>query len=443
MTYPEFEKLVLSKKNIFLSGAGGTGKTHHIKKLVENHPDIVIAVTATTGIAALNIDGQTIHRFASMGICSDPSQIKHVTKGYKYRNEQKYVIAETKLLVIDEMSMFSPGQIELLDLILKHARRSDKPFGGLQVIIVADFMQLSPIVKGATPELMYCFQSPVWKELDLTNVYLTKVYRQEDKEFANMLRFVRAGIITKTVDEYFKECEKTEFPEGVDPIFIMSTNAEVYGYNRYKMNLLETELISCKASLSGFDEKAKERLLKDCKAPMNLELKEGCQIMLLVNDPDDEYVNGTTGIFRGTEKANVVVRVGGERIVRKADHLRVEREDGSSFLVKKHDFKIEKKSINYNGDLVTTTLASLVQFPAMVAYAVTSHKAQGASIANLVVNMSSIFTMHQAYVMLSRATKKSGLKIVNWDASKIYVDSRCFNFYKKIAEEQKNEEMQK
>jgi len=441
MSFDLLKESINKGRNIFLSGPAGTGKTYFINKLCEELMDKKnIARTATTGIAALNMNGETIHRFSAIGIESDKKAIKFIRNKYSYKKEIKYIIQETDLLIIDEISMLSHDQFELIDLVFKDALDSERPYGGMQVIFSGDFMQLSPVVVGRMPEKLYCFESEIWNELKLKNIYLTEVKRQDNEYFCKMLRYLRAGVITQEVNDFFLSCNGEEIPEDIKPVFIVSTNAEVDTINKKEIDLIESEVIYNRATITAKNQKLKDKIIKDCKAPIELELKPGCQVMTLTNDLSGDFVNGSMGKFIRMDTKRIPIKSYRDTMFIDMDALVIETPNGNEIKVIKHEFKTEKTRIDDYGEIYKETLASFIQYPVNIAYGITGHKSQGSTIDYIVADMKRIFTFHQAYVILSRAKTKEGLKILNWDPLKIFVDQRCFNFYKKIYDERDSED---
>ena len=176
-------KLIANKKNIFITGHAGTGKSYVLERLKELFPQIVI--TSTTGISAVNVKGQTIHSWAGMGICNKPIKetIQNIRRNYSVKNS----IRDCQILAIDEVSMLDKFTFEYLDEILRTVRENDSPFGGIQVIFIGDFYQIPPVEVYKNLEKGYCFESPLWKELDFQSVVLTKNYRQNDEKLINAL----------------------------------------------------------------------------------------------------------------------------------------------------------------------------------------------------------------------------------------------------------------
>ena len=440
-TEKELIDAIKDRRNIFLTGGAGTGKTYLQNKVVEHFGnELIIVRTALTGLASLHVNGMTIHKFTGIGINNHVDQLKIITKSRNFRTKTIYDIEECDILFIDEISMLRSDVVGLLDALFKYVMDSDKPFGGKQVLFSGDFMQLAPVVKrnDNLPDF-WAFQSPVWDALNFNTINLKEVKRQTDKDFSNCLNWIRVGRkamgpeIERQVSNYIYNTRYNVMPEGVEPIKLVSTNDESNRWNAKCLRNIQTANEAYVADVDGISEKYVEAIIKDCPALMMLNIKVGAQIMTLKNDANGEYINGSMGEYLGLENAEV--KVGrdddGCPIFEMASCMKIKIFDsGLIVYVPRHIWSNEKKKISeVTGEVVTTTLASFEQYPVKLAYAITIHKSQGMSLDYLEVDCRNIFMPGQAYVALSRARTYAGLVVKNWSISKVMTNEAAFNFY--------------
>lgn len=435
-------ELLESKKNILITGGAGVGKSYTLRKILEwaDDSNLNIGRTALTGMASLQFEfGETLHRCTGIGFEKNVDGLKNVTKSWKYRNVLRYELEALDVLIVDEISMLRSDTLELLDALLKYTlKKEDKdgyglentePFGGLQVIFSGDFMQLPPIVK---PEErndfkargFWAFQSWVWEALDLKIIYLKEVKRQDDPKFSTALNAIRAGFVNEALDEYFFNTHKNVFPEGVEPVRLLSTNDEVNRVNSKRLGKIKEPLETYEAKIDAIDERLKDRIVRDCPAMPKLELKPGAQVMVLVNKKG-EYVNGSMGEYLGMGKKEIEI-LGDIKIV---DVVIVELFSTKEIVtIPANEWKIEKKK-EVRGKIQVQKLASFEQFPIKLAWAITVHKSQGMSLDYLQVDLTRCFAEGMAYVAMSRARTYEGLKVINWRKNAILCNKDAFNFY--------------
>ena len=377
-----------------------------------------VIVVAPTGIAAINVGGFTIHSYFQIPIyIKSPSDIKYITR--KLREE----IETVDLLVIDEVSMLSAGIFDVMNSICRASKRKNLPFGGIQLLIVGDFFQLKCIDKEKEPK--FAFESETWKYCKFYNIVLTKIFRQTDIDFCNVLNDIRIGFLSKRVKKFIKEKDveidtNTNFDNYT---FLYSLNREKDYHNENKLNQITTKEFVYKATNFG-----KEKLLKDCIAPSTLVLKVGARVMLLKNlKSESNYYNGDCGVVVSLEKFSVVVKFD-----------RTEKKETLTYSTWEiYDSKIDK------GKSKPDTLAARSQIPLNLSYSQSIHKSQGLTLDRVVVDLSSIFAEGMTYVALSRARSLEGLVIKKFDVSKIMVSVKVRDFYKELALEQTARELEK
>lgn len=300
-------QLINKGENMFITGYAGTGKSYILNKLKKKYQ---IDVTSTTGLAAVNVQGQTIHSWSGVGICNKP--IKDVVEKILQRTKLKKQITECKILAIDEISMLDAKTFDYIDEVLRNLRDASKPFGGIQILLFGDFFQLPPVEKGSG----FCFNSKTWQALDLKTIFLEKNYRQNDKTFIESLNNLRLNQLTEDDTRLFYDREVNYNTYESDILHIFSTNQEADNYNTFKFNSVQKPLFIFNSNdkihrkrsiinvdknnldekLTKFDLLTLETFDKSCKAPCSLELKEGCRVMLLKNlNFNKSLINGATG----------------------------------------------------------------------------------------------------------------------------------------------------
>lgn len=413
--------LELMKKgyNVFLTGIAGAGKSFtlmcFIKWCIEQNK--VYAVTSTTGVSALLIGGTTLHSWAGilLGLEDKITLYERVLSRDKSYKKWLY----TNVLIIDEISMMSSDLLEKLDYIGKKIRKNTRPFGGIQLVLVGDFAQLSI---GNN----YCFKSPIWELLIQKNIYLTENMRQSDPIFQNVLLEVRIGnpsentirLLESRIGAYIPT------PEGIIPTKLYSHRAEVAKINHDNLmnlvtdkNPLQTYLakdMAKKKDGTTVDERYKEQYLgsidKIFQANKTLGLCVGAQVMLLYNmDLAAGLCNGSRGCVIRFENGFPVVRF----------------MNGIEVPIGKHTWSMK---------IAENVVVSRTQIPLTLAWAITIHKAQGSTLDCAQLDLgSTLFSSSQGYAALSRVKSLDCVSIVTLDPSKIFTDPAVLEFYEKLS----------
>lgn len=412
-------------ENIFLTGKAGAGKTHLAKEFAKSSKHNV-ALCATTGIAALNLGGETIHRFLGIGITTRPEQADQIIKKWarikrssKPWDKAKWKIMESiDAIVIDEASMLRRDQFELIEAVLSGVRDNGLPFGGVQIILVGDFFQLPPVVteydKKKFKDLKdpYCFQSVLWNFGSFNSINLTTNYRQSDLDFLRILNDIRIGKITDEIEEAMQSRLNQKFDGEIKPIKLFPFKADVATENIECLKKIKSPKYLSEAEYTGKDINV-ETLKKDCPAEDKLYFCKGAQIIMLTNEPNGKWVNGSMGIITDT------------------DPVMVKLTDGR--IVKPEMFKWEKVIHKMVGNKWTQeVVATMTQYPFKLAYATTIHKSQGLTLDYVDLDLTSCFAAGQAYVALSRVRNIEGLSLRGWSKSVIKTDPRVLKFYKII-----------
>jgi len=393
-------EIVKNKMNLFLTGSAGTGKSFTIKEIVRylERNNINYGLTALTGCAAVLIDGQTIHSFLGLGISRD---LKTIIKNLEKYKKQLAIIRILETLIIDEISMMDNELFELIDKLLKYIKKNDKSFGGIQVILVGDFYQLPPI------ENDYCFVSPVWNDLNLSSVVLKEIIRQKDDDDLKMiLEEIRNEKLTENSIEILKNLvitEKNYKDNEIKPTRLYPINTNVDKINSYEYSRLLKKNDN-KEVLYKAEAHTKEGMKDIDKFDVSLTLN--AQIMVIRNiNFENKLINGTRGIV-------------------------VELRD-RSVIIKDIDDKLHE--INYHTDMNLNGKKKITLMPIKLAYAISIHKSQGASIDYLEIDLGEdIFISGQLYTALSRSTNSKNLRLLNFSQSSLMKNKKIKNFYKNL-----------
>ncbi len=392
-----FDKIEHTHNNIFIQGQAGTGKSTFIKYL-KKHSKKRIRLVAPTAIAALNIEGATIHSMFTLPL-SDFLIMREVLSSK--RRKLKSILKKTDILIIDEVSMVRPDILDAIEALCCQARGNLALFGGLQIILIGDLCQLPPIIKPSATEAFrleygtrepYFFDAKSYQKGAFEKIELTEVYRQSDKELLQYLQNLRRDEnIAETVD-YFNRAE-TYSPDFMNTaITITPYRAVAEGINRRRLAALETDAKDYEAQLNGSFEK-----MQDTPSPKTLTLKEGALVVFNKNNYPD-YINGTSGIVEKLEDRYIIVRC-----LQDNKFITVRREEWKSFA---YDVNEE------TGEVTEKETGSFIQFPLQLGYALTIHKAQGKTLDRVIVDIDrGAFAHGQLYVALSRTRKKADMLI--------------------------------
>ena len=398
------KELVKSGKSFFITGKAGTGKTTLLTKIVEDCRAVGknIAVTAPTGVAAKNAEGQTLHSlFGLEPILFIPGKIR---KWYRLDSSRERVIKKLDILIIDEISMVRCDVLDMVDLTLQNIKGNKKPFGGIQVIFFGDLFQLPPVVTEEEEKLLYShyenqyfFSSDVIKNYSLPLLELRKVYRQEDPVFVNILNNIREGkYLTVDRDTLNKRLKaKYEPSEKESTVYLRTLNRKVWGHNINKLRKLPGKKETFWAEIEGFFPK------KLYPTDRELMLKVGAKVMLLRNDNDGlRYVNGTQGIITRIDKDEGIIQV----ITNEGKPINVKPSEWTLY-----DYIIDKETKT----IVPTPVGWFTQYPLKLAWAVTIHKSQGMTFDKVIVDARKSFATGQVYVALSRCRSLEGLTLTS------------------------------
>lgn len=391
------EVLLQSRRNIFLTGGPGTGKTFLLKYFMERSPE-KIPVVASTGAAAILVGGRTFHSFFGLGIMQGSSD-QVVERAIK-NNRLKKRLKETSTLVIDEVSMLSAPTLDCAEEITRRIRKSEEPWGGIRVIAVGDFAQLPPISRGPLKE--WCFLGRAWKYSSFQAIQLTEVKRTEDKEFLEILEDIRWGNVSQRVTEFLNErLREDEADRDIPHLFPRRAQTDMF--NKRRLSELGDDLKTFETEYGG-DDRYVERLMKDAPVPPLLELKKGALVMIRVNDPKQRYVNGTVGTIAGMHDGVLEIDTGSRSVEVPPFTFTILDDEGEE-------------------------AAYAINFPVNLAYASTIHKIQGTTLERVHLDLKALWEPGQAYVALSRARSGRAVTLMGWDAFSIKSDASVRSFY--------------
>jgi ATP-dependent exoDNAse (exonuclease V) alpha subunit len=403
-----FDNIETTHDNIFVTGRAGTGKSTLLNHLSWNTSKQVV-ICAPTGVAALNVGGQTIHSLflLPIGVIAD----REIEQSAALRK----LLNTMDTLVIDEVSMVNADLLDAVDRSLRQARqRPFEAFGGVQVVLFGDPYQLAPVPGDADERAyfadqyrsMWFFDAKVWQETDLRIFELSTIHRQHEQEFKYMLNAVRHGQVTAEIAQRLNETGARPAPTD-GAITLATTNATVNRINATELARLPGRVLTAKAEITGeFGGRA-------YPADESLELKVGAQVMFLRNDSDQRWVNGSVGAVTKIS-STVFVEVDGE------EH------EVQPAVWEKYKYSYSAATKQLKRDIV----AEFTQFPLRLAWAVTIHKSQGKTYDRAIVDLGSrSFAPGQTYVALSRISALEGLYLTRpLRPSDIIVDENVLRF---------------
>jgi hypothetical protein len=384
---------------VFLTGKAGTGKTTFLQNLRQTSQK-KLAVVAPTGVAAINAGGMTIHSFFQLSFGPIiPSG--NARPELHYSPDKKDLLASLELLIIDEISMVRPDVLDQIDLILRNIKGSKHPFGGVQLLLIGDLSQLSPIIREeewgilrpyyATP---YFFSSLVMQKATYVRIELNHVFRQKEQAFVDILNEVRNQTISAPNLELLNARHIPNFRPTVDDPYITLTthNNIAQQINAEFLDALQVQEFEFTATIRG-------EFPRDAyPTETNLKLKIGSQVMFVKNDSSAEklFYNGKIGTVIRIEDKMVFVQCGIE------NEIGVEAVEWTNV-----KYQLEGEDIN------ESNAGSFIQIPLKLAWAITIHKSQGLSFDKAIIDVSEAFTHGQAYVALSRCRTLSGMVLRN------------------------------
>lgn len=444
-------QLYQSGASIFITGAGGTGKSTLIRRIIEDaksrgYDDAEIAVTALTGCAAILLDcgARTLHSWAGIGICnnSDDRVITGVLNNKRVKKNWK----RTRLLIIDEISMMSARLFSIITRIARQIWNSHGSFGGIQVILCGDFYQLPPVFNNDTSRFLsdsekeesrlFAFESKYWDEVVQHTILLSHTFRYSDESYSRMLSKLRLGEISKKNCDRLTACMNKygEYLKGVDrlsikPTIIFPKKAQVDAVNNREYDALDTierlyqlnkhydlEVKTQHYIMPSAVEMENEiqYLVKNGMFDETVKIKPGCQVMCIVNIMDD--------------RNNIIICNGSRGIVRE-----IKAETGNPIVEYDTGIIREMGREIWASDKYPNVGVS--QIPLILCWAISIHKSQGITLDSAIIDVGSdIFAPGQAYVALSRVRSYSGLYLSAFNPTKIRIDKKVAEYYRGLSE---------
>ena len=382
-------KILKAGKNVYLTGAAGSGKTYALNEYISylKNRGVSVGITASTGIAATHIGGVTIHSWSGVGIKDDldDRDIEHlISKEHLYKRFEK-----TKVLIIDEVSMLSSRLFDSVERVCRAMKRSEEPFGGMQVILSGDFFQLPPISRNGG-ETKFIHNSEAWEKMDVRVCYLDEQFRHSDSSLEKILNEMRSGRVSPETKTRLNDMRGKKRAEKISPTRLYTHNADVDAENDKELEKLPGASRAYEMSSKG---KASivESLKKGILAPETLRLKKNAVVMFIKNSFDEGYVNGTLGAVEDFDNT-------GAPIVRTFS--------GRKIFVTPAEWTVEEEG---------KVLARVEQLPLRLAWAITVHKSQGMSLDAAEIDLSRAFVPGQGYVALSRLRNLAGLSLCGFN----------------------------
>lgn len=440
---------VMDGKGAFITGGAGTGKTYLIQRIIQGlrlkyntYHDI--GVTSSTGVSSLKIGGQTLHSWA--GVSGDEKGDTEMVKKIERKDMVKARWLSAKALVIDELPMITGQYIDRLDRAARHLRGIDKPFGGIQVVGVGDFLQLPPV---QYPKESLTFEARCWHDLFPAVICLSTVHRQVDQELISALNKCRVGDFDPASLAFFKSLERQITPNylpDIDSIYLFPTRKEVLQMNKHRLEQLQDINFHYDA-LDDLCGNKDRRIFKELPVDSKIDLKIGAQVMLLQN-LGDGLANGSTGRVVGFFKPGQADRHHAGRKVGLLRHVAVNAHDypfdchiasraelrdftnlfplvkfttsegPECVLVMPNEFTLQIKG---------KVIARRLQLPLALSWAMTIHKSQSLTLEKVVVDLDKAFADGQAYVALSRARTREGLELRHFNKNKVKTNQEALD----------------
>ena len=410
-----------SGKNVFVTGRAGTGKStllDYFQRTTQKR----VATLAPTGVAALNVKGQTIHSFFGFKPSITPDKVRKIRFAHAKQNVYKNLDA----IVIDEISMARADLLDCVDKFLRlNGPRADKPFGGIQMIFIGDLYQLPPVVTGAERsafnslyETPYFYSAKVFESLDMEFVELEKIYRQHNEEFISILNAIRNNSVTEEQLDLLNQRCFPEFEPPRDSFYVHLTTT-----NKLADEINTRQLARLRSPLHVFTAKIKGEFREEyIPTAVDLRVKAKAQIMMVNNDSDGRWVNGSIGkiidVIKDRNAECVIV---------------VELSDGAIEEVTPYTWEIFNLFAE-DGQLKSQVVGRFTQYPLMLAWAVTIHKSQGKTFDRVVIDIGrGAFAHGQTYVALSRCTTLDGIVLKKPILKKhIWTDYKVVKFLTKF-----------
>ncbi|XP_037287780.2 pif1 DNA helicase [Rhipicephalus microplus] len=396
---------VLAGRSVFFTGGAGTGKSYLLKHILSSLPPQDAFATATTGIAAAQIGGTTLHSFAGVGTGTATVE---VMMQRAMRPPWVNYWRRCKVLVVDEVSMLDGRFFHKLERVARLVRRNDRPFGGIQLVLCGDFLQLPPVSRKEDPAPVYCFQTSAWRQCINITLELKQVHRQSDPRFISLLQQVRVGSCPDWVEEALKRTASRSLDTGDIVATRLSTHTDDVEFMNQRCF---DQLPSAPRIFKAIDsEGASADLLEVC-APATLSLKVGTQVMLTKNTQVKAgLANGSRGVVVGFDSAS------GDPIVQFMNSCKQ--------IITKERWAIR------TGPEGRCHVRR--QLPLRHAWAMSIHKSQGLTLDFAELTLGRVFEAGQAYVALSRVATLEGLRVLDFRKDCVRADPRVLSFYREL-----------
>jgi ATP-dependent exoDNAse (exonuclease V) alpha subunit len=411
MTQDQAFTILESGANVFLTGPAGSGKTYVLNKFIaeQRARGKVVAVTASTGIAATHMDGVSIHSWAGIGIHETLSlgQAKAIAAKEKVAD----AIKSADILVIDEISMLDRFRLDAVQTVCMIARQSPLPFGGLQVVLCGDFFQLPPINRNGT-EAHFAFKSNAWHAMNIQVCYLQEQHRQEDGPFLRLLKAIRNNSIDEEHVELLQTRMNAKIKSGIKPTRLYTHNIDVDAINQRELAALPGDEEVFPMYSEG-PKKLIESLVKGCLAPEELVLKVGAAVMFVKNNFAKGYVNGTLGTVVSFDDEGMPL---------------VKTFSGKEIQVELSSWEMEEPG---------KEKARIYQLPLRLAWAITIHKSQGMTLDAAEIDLRKSFVQGMGYVALSRVRSLSGISLLGINQIALQISPEVLEFNKRMIQASK------
>lgn len=420
----------LNGESFMLMGVGGTGKSTVLRHIIASMRETgkVVALCATTGVAAELIGGEIIHSYLGMGAV--PANEMYSTFVGKIKSNAKACAnwRSMDVLAIEEVSMLGAEILDMLGEAAKEIRRTKLPFGGLQVIMCGDFFQNAPIrrtLEGEDLPPLFAFQSRVYRQIIVKHINLQTIHRQKDEAFQRILKEVRFSQLTEESAAVLRSRIKANVGfNGIEPTVLYPLNANVDAENETRLARLGAPIYIFRALDELWDQRYVKNL-EACRYPSVLRLAVGARVMLLSNGAINGLINGSGGVVEGFSRLHPTGYFydmePGSANASEEIQIRVRFKTGVHIV---SPARLEFK--NSMGQITATRF----QYPLTLAWATTIHKAQGSQMESVILDPGAIFRPGMFYVALSRVTSLEGLRLESFDKSKISTHPMVLAWYR-------------
>ncbi len=416
-----WDVMLKTRETALITGKAGTGKSTLLRHFVKESGKKCI-VLAPTGIAAINAGGQTVHSFFGFPLRPMVPGDSEIKKYAKYHPKYK-IMRDMEVLIIDEVSMLRADIIDAIDYSLRINLNMPFPFGGKQVVFFGDLFQLEPVIQNSEVERHlfgevykshYFFSAHVFEDIELPNIELTQVYRQQDETFIHLLNSIRLGNAGEGELEELNSRYMPDFePDGEEMAITLCTrNRMADDINEYMLRQIESKSFEYTGKIEG------DYNQRNLPTASTLVLKNGAQVVFIKNHSSGKYVNGTLGKITALDMMNITV----------------ELEDGEEIILQKEIWENKVYRFdNVNRRIQSDVVGQFTQYPIKLAWAITIHKSQGLTFDKAIIDLGGgAFAHGQLYVALSRCRTLNGLylrQLIRYPD--IIVDERVVDFARK------------